>query len=109
MAILSTTNVADIVAAILGVLKTGGAALAKFVQAEATKFQQSIETIGELFLTKEIGQQEANAQLSLQKAAAQNVLTSVEGIGGILAAQAINAGLQVVAAIVNKAIGFALI
>lgn len=109
MAILSDSDIGTIVGAMLGVLKKGGTALAQYVQSEATKFAQSIETIGKLYAAGDINQDEAAAQLALQKSASQTVLTSVEGIGLILAAQAINAGLQAVAGIVNKAIGFPLI
>ncbi len=109
MAILSSADVASIVDAMLGVLKTGGTALAQYAKSEAAKFAQSIETIGSLYASGQIDQQEANAQIALQKSASQTVLTSIEGIGLILAGQAINAGLQAVAGIVNKAIGFALL
>jgi len=109
MAILSSENVASIVDAMLGVLQRGGTALAQYVESEAAKFAQSIETIGVLYAKHEIDQEEAAAQLALQKSASQTVLISVEGIGVILAGQAINAGLQAVAAIMNKAIGFALL
>lgn len=109
MAILSSGDVTTIVDAMLGVLKQGGTALAQYVQSEAAKFAQSIETIGSLYASGQIDQAEAAAQLALQKSASQTVLTSVEGIGAILAGQAINAGLQAVAGIVNKAIGFALL
>jgi hypothetical protein len=109
MAILSSENVTSIVDAMLGVLQKGGTALAQYVESEAAKFAQSIETIGELYAKQEISQEEAAAQLALQKSASQTVLISVEGIGVILAGQAINAGLQAVAGIVNKAIGFTLL
>ncbi|MGA2191447.1 MAG: hypothetical protein ABSH33_23265 [Steroidobacteraceae bacterium] len=109
MAILSSANVTTIADAMLGVLNKGGTALAQYVQSEAAKFAQSIETIGQLYASGQIDQSEATAQLALQQSASQTVLTSVEGIGAILAGQAINAGLNAVAGIVNKAIGFALL
>jgi hypothetical protein len=109
MAILSDADLKTIVDAMLGVLKKGGGALEEYVRSEAGKFAQSIETVGKLYARGDIKDDEAKAQLALQKSASQTVLTSVEGIGMILAAQAINAGLQAVAGIVNKAIGFALL
>jgi hypothetical protein len=109
MAILSSGDVSSIANAMLGVLQKGGTALAEYAKSEAAKFAQSIETIGTLYASQQIDQDEAAAQLALQKAASQTVLTSIEGIGVILAGQAINAGLQAVAGIVNKAIGFALL
>jgi hypothetical protein len=109
MPILTGANIASIANAMLGVFKTGGPALAQYVESEAQKFAQSIETIGQLVATNQIGQPEAAAQLAVQKAASQTVLTSAAGIAELLAVQAINAGLQAVAAIVNQALGFALI
>jgi hypothetical protein len=109
MTILSGADVTTITNAMLGVLNKGGTALAQYVQSEAAKFAQSIETIGQLYAQGLIKQPEASAQLALQQNASQTVLTSVEGIGLILAGQAINAGLKAVADIVNKAIGFALL
>ncbi len=109
MPILSSVDIKNIADSILSVLKKDGTALVQYVQSEASKFAQSFETIGSLYAAQEINQIEATAQLSLQKSAAQTVLTSVEGISGIIAAQAINAGLQAVGDIVNKAIGFTLL
>jgi hypothetical protein len=109
MSILTGADVTTIVNAMLGVLKKGGTALAEYVQSEAQKFEQSIETIGKLYASGDIGQDEARAQLALQKQASQTVLTAVEGIGVVLAGQAINAGLQAVAGIVNTALKFPLI
>jgi hypothetical protein len=109
MSILTAADIASIANAMLGVLKTGGPALAQYVESEAHKFAQSIETIGQLVATNQIGQPEAEAQLAVQKAATKTVLTSAAGIAELLADQAINAGLEAIAAIVNKALGFALI
>jgi hypothetical protein len=109
MSILTTADITTIANAMLGVLKTGGPALAQYVEAESQKFAQSLETIGQLFAAGQIGQAEAKAQLAVQEKASQTVLTSAAGIAEILAAQAINAGLQAVAGIVNQALGFALI
>jgi hypothetical protein len=109
MAILTSADVTTITNAMLGVLNKGGTALLQYVQSEAAKFAQSIETIGQLYAQKLIDQPEASAQITLQQNASQTVLTSAEGIGVVLAGQAINAGLNAVAGIVNKAIGFALL
>jgi hypothetical protein len=105
MSILTTADITTIANAMLGVLKTGGPALAQYVEAESQKFAQS----GQHFAAGQIGQAEAKAQLAVQEKASQTVLTSAAGIAEILAAQAINAGLQAVAGIVNQALGFALI
>jgi hypothetical protein len=109
MAILSDADISTIVNAMLGVLKKGGAVLEQYVQSEAAKFAQSIETVGKLCAGGQISQDEAAAHLALQKSASQTVLTSIEGIGLILAAQAIEAGLQAVATIVNRALCFTLL
>ena len=109
MSVLSDADVQSIVGAMLGVLAKGGKDLAAYAEAEAANFARSIETIAELRLTNQISDEEAALQLAVQKNASQTVLTSIEGIGLLLAAQAINAGLNAVAGIVNKAIGFPLI
>jgi hypothetical protein len=109
MSILSDADIKNIADAILSVLKKDGAALVQYVQSEAAKFAQSLETIASLYAAGKIDESEAAGQLNLQKSAAQTVLTSVEGISGIIAAQAINQGLQAVGDIVNRAIGFTLL
>ncbi len=109
MSVISDENIKSIVEAMLGVLNKGGKDLAAYAQAEAAKFAHSIEMIVSLKLAGQIDEQEATLQLNLQKAAARVVLTAVEGITILIAEQALNAGLQAVADIVNKAIGFTLI
>jgi hypothetical protein len=51
----------------------------------------------------------ADALIDSQKQAAQAVLQAVEGVGIIAAQQAVNAAVNAVSGIVNKAVGFALV
>ncbi len=105
------TLASTILTAMEGSLANALPSIVTLAAGEAQKLAQSLVSI-ELMLTvqpPQITKDQATAFLNQQKNASQAVLTAIEGIGIVDAEQAINAGLNAVAQIVNNAIGFAIV
>src|SRR6185369_5364771 len=98
-----------ILAAMKTVLKKWWKVAKDYAEMESKKLAQTLVSIEAMALTNSIKQDQAELLLDMEKHAARSVLLTIEGIGLIAAQQAIDAGLQVVAQSVNKAVGFALI
>jgi hypothetical protein len=76
---------------------------------EFKKFAQNIEDIKAMKKRRSITKQQAVLQLDIQKNSIKTVLLTEEGLGLLAVEAAINAALDAVRTIVNKAIGWALL
>lgn len=110
---MADINVGDlgkkILEAIAGVLKTHWQSVKDYASMEAKKLAQTLVKVTEMVVAGRITKQDAEGIVAMQANASKAVLLAVAGIGLIAAQQAIQAGLDVVSAAVNKAIGFALL
>lgn len=109
MAIDPTTIIDPIIAAMKPALGKGWNDVADYAKSESVKMAHTLATIAELKTANKIDEQQAEALLDMQKHASQAVLLAVEGIGLVAAQNAINAALDAVKLVVNRAAGFALI
>lgn len=109
MAIDPVTIIDPIIAAMQPALSKGWNDVADYARGESVKMAQTLAQIAEMKATHKINEQQAEALLDMQRHASQTVLLAVEGIGLVAAQNAINAALDAVKLIVNKAAGFALI
>ncbi len=87
----------------------GAGVLGTDVQGECAKLAHTIATIEAGRASGEMSVAEADLLLDMQRSASRSVLLSAEGIGLLVAEQAVNAALNVVQPIVNAALGFALL
>ncbi|HEV2294324.1 MAG TPA: hypothetical protein VGR35_10735 [Tepidisphaeraceae bacterium] len=99
----------DMLAAMEKSLKPQWKGAKGFASGEAKKLAHTLVDIGTMRAAGEITEDQARLLLDMQKAAARAVLLAVEGIGVVAAEQAMAAALGVVAAPVNKALGFNLL
>jgi len=95
--------------AMLGVFQQNYPNIQTYATAEAAKLAHSLAQIIELSATGQINPGEASLLLEMQKNATRAVFLSIEGMGLLMAEQAINAALGVVRDAINTAIGFVLI
>jgi hypothetical protein len=96
-------------AAAAGVLKQKWPDAAAFAKTEFQKIAYTIANIGEMVADKQINSDQAELLLDMQKNASRAVLLTIEGLGLLAVEEAINAALDVVKTVVNKAVGFGLI
>ena len=80
-----------------------------FAKIEFQKIAHTIVGIGEMLAAKQINTDQAELLLDMQKNASRSVMLAIEGLGILAVEEAINAALDAVKTVVNKAIGFALI
>ncbi len=99
----------NMLTAILGVLQQNYPNIQSYATSEAAKLAHSLAQIVELKLAGQINDGEASLLLEMQKNATRAVFLSIEGMGLLMAEQAINAALGVVRDAINTAIGFALL
>lgn len=99
----------DIIAAMKGVLMGELPSVATLVTGEAVKLAQTAATIAELSASGAIDNDRYAILLDMQRHATRAVLLSAEGVGIIVAEQAVNAAVAVVVAAVNKAVGFSVL
>jgi hypothetical protein len=76
---------------------------------EFKKFAQNIEDIKAMKKKRSITKEQARLQLDIQKNSIKTVLLTEEGLGLLAVEAAINAALDAVRVVVNKAIGWALL
>jgi len=101
--------VTQMLAVAVPLLKKDAEDAESFAKIEFTKIAQTIVSIGDLFATKQINQQQSVLLLNMQKLASQNVLLTLQGLGLLAVEAAVNAALGVIKTAVNTAIGFALL
>lgn len=80
-----------------------------YAEGEFRKIGLDILRIEQMKLSGKITPEQAGLLLDIQKNASRAVLLSLEGIGLIMAQNAINAALGVIRDTVNKALGFVLL
>ena len=80
-----------------------------YATSEFKKIGKNIADIEALRLEGKITDEQARMHLEIQKNASQMVLLTVQGLGLLMAEQAINAALGVLKDFVNGVLGFALI
>jgi hypothetical protein len=106
-------NVDDIAQKMLGAAKGVVAdkwpTTQKYLESETKMFAQRLASIEQMKLAGVISENRAKLHVEFQKEAWETVLLAVEGMTQLLVEQALNAALNVVKDIVNKAIGFALL
>ena len=95
--------------AALNVFKDKYPATKTFAEAEFRKLGETIIAIETAKLRGEIKEDEAKLLFHMQREAMRAVLLTVEGVGIILAEQAINEALAVVKDSINAAIGWRLV
>jgi len=99
----------QMLAAALPILKTHAIDAEGFASVEFKKIAQTIVSIQEMLLVKQINPQQAELLLDMQKSASRSVLLTVKGLALLAAEEAINAALDVVRGVVNAAVKFPLI
>lgn len=100
---------AAMLAAIKNVLAGSWQNVATLAAGEAQKLGQTLIAIESMAAQGTITKDQADILLDMQRHATRAVLLSIEGIGILLAEQAIDAALNAVGSAVNKAVGFTLI
>jgi N-acetylmuramic acid 6-phosphate (MurNAc-6-P) etherase len=95
--------------AMLGILQQNYPNTQTHATSEAAKLAHSLAQIVELKVAGQINEGEAALLLEMQKNATRAVFLSIEGMGLLMAEQAINAALGVVRQAINTAIGFVLL
>ena len=107
---LDLQSVGDsILAAMKSVLSGSWQSVASLAAGEAQKLAQTLINIESMASAGTVTQAQAGILLDMQRHATRAVLLSVEGIGILIAEQALDAGLNAVGQTVDKAVGFALI
>lgn len=97
------------VRAFLGSLNEDSRTVKALAEDEARKLSMSLLTIGQLLKDGEIGRDEAEALIEVQRAATETVFASLEGISRVAARNAVRAALSGAAAVVDGAIGLPLV
>jgi hypothetical protein len=80
-----------------------------YAETEFRKTGENILMIEKMKKDCSIKEDQAKLLIDIQKNASRSVLLTVEGMGLIMAEQAINSALGAIRDVVNKAIGFALL
>ena len=110
---MTPINVNDVaqqmLVAVQGVLKDKWPEVQNFATSEAKKFAQSMADIQVWKGLHQITEEQAQSLSRLHQRSMKMVLTALEGISLAMAEKAINAALDVVRAVVNKAIGWQVI
>jgi hypothetical protein len=95
--------------AVTGVFGKRWPKMRDYAEGETRKLAESLAQIAQLRVSQEISEDEARVLLEMQKNTARAVLLAVEGMGLLLAEQAINAALAAVRGTVNGALRFPLL
>lgn len=107
---LNTQQLAEqIAAAMESTLAAQWPYVATLATGEALKLATTLVSIDELSSSKQLDSDTASLLLDMQHHASRAVILSLGGISLIIAEEAINAGLKVVASAVNVAVGFPLL
>lgn len=110
MAKIDTTSLLqNMLAAVKQVLQLHWNDVRPFAETEMQKLAATAVQIETGHADGTISDAQAKILLSMQANSSQAVLTAVETVGMIAAQDAINAAIQVLAAAVNKAVGFAIL
>jgi len=80
-----------------------------YAESEAKIFAERFSTIARLRTEGKITERRAKLHVEFQKDAWETVLLAVDGLSQLLVEEALNAALDAVKGIVNKAVGFDLI
>ena len=103
----------DIASSMLGAMKQVLSkywhVVSSYAESESKKTAETLATIEQELITKQIDQVQASALLDIQKHATRTVLLTVEGIGLVAAETAINSAFGAIRTLVNDAVGFNLI
>lgn len=92
-----------------GVFSSKWPDVCEYAEGEFRKIGTDILNIEQMSLKGTITKEQAALLLDIQKNASRTVLLSLEGIGLIMAQNAINAALGVIRQTVNTALGFVLL
>jgi hypothetical protein len=95
--------------AAFAILKGKTPAIANYLRGECAKLAQTMATIEAEQASGELSADEAHVLLEMQKSASRSLLLTSEGLGLLVAEQAINAALDAVRSVVNTALPFALL
>jgi hypothetical protein len=109
MALDINTLATSILNAMKGVLTATWPSVASLAAGESQKLGQTLITLESMLAAGTISKAQANAFLDLQTHATKSVLLAIEGIGIVVAEQAVNAGLAAVSQSVDSAVGFSLV
>ncbi len=92
-----------------GVLKKKWPDAKGYAESEFRKLQETVQFIEGEVLAGRMTEERARQHFAMQKRTAIQVLLAIKGLGQLAAEAAINAALDVVKDVINKAVGFALI
>lgn len=107
---LNTNDVAQkMIAAAQGVVGDKWPATQSYFESESRIFAERFASIAALLAEGAISQARAQSHVQFQKEAWETVLLAVVGLNQIMVEQALNAALNAVNEVVNKAVGFALL
>jgi len=107
---LNTDDVVQkMIAAAKGVVGDKWPATQRYFESESSIFAERLASIATLLAEGAISQTRAQSHVQFQKEAWESVLLAVEGLNQIMVEQALNAALNAVNEVVNKAVGFALL
>lgn len=116
MSTISSTNPLDLAIivpqmldAARGTLESKWPEVRAFAEKETKCLAETLSMICKLRLTGEITEKQSELQLRIQRNASLAVLTAIEGIGIIMAEEAIQSALGVVSGSVNRIVGFSLL
>lgn len=107
---LNTRDVAQkMIAAAKGVVGDQWPATQRYFESESRIFAERFASIAALHAEGLISEARARSHVRFQKEAWETVLLAVAGLNQIMVEQALNAALNAVNDVVNKAVGFALL
>ncbi len=99
----------DMLGAAKGVVGDKWPTTKKYFESETKIFAERLASIEKMRKSGLISEDRAKLHFDFQKEAWETVLLAVQGLTQLMVEQALNAALEVVRAVVNKAIGFALL
>lgn len=97
------------IAAAKGVVDDKWPATGKYFESEAKMYAQRLQSVAKMFADGLISERRAKEHIAFQNEAWETTLLAVRGLTQILIEEALNAAIDAVRTIVNKAIGFALL
>ncbi len=95
--------------AFLGSLGKNVPSVAAYAKTEFSHIASWMRTLAEQTSSGAVSQEQAKLLLNMQVLAVRNVFLTIEGLGLLAVERAINAAIDNVRGIVNRAIGFALL
>jgi len=109
MSIDVTDVAAKMLAAAKSVVGTNWPATQQYFESETKIFAERFASIAKLRAEGAISEERAKSHIEFQKEAWETVLLAVVGLNQIMVERALNAALDAVKDIVNKAVGFVLL